>query len=688
MAKTKVESVFDTDKKIKIGMWGLGRGWAFYRMCEYLNIEVVAGCEYNEHMRTLFQRANPEAFATDNADEFLARDFDAVLVATYCPAHADDAIRCLKAGKHVLSEVTAFHTMAEGVRLVEEVEKSGLVYNLSENYPFSAANMYLARKWREGLFGELMYAECEYLHEIQSQLYTNLDHSPLSRGDSAHSWRSWLNFHYYNTHSLGCVLNITGERPTRVVALPGEQRLPASLLKAPHGMGGVAPSLINMSNGSVVRNLMGATTNDGLTQRLWGTVGSAEVVDEHVRLRLGGRGESPKMEVLPRWDKFGEQAEKTGHSGGDFWAFYYFARQLLTGEPAPFDIYTAADCTIPGILAYRSQVEGGKPYDVPDFRDPQAREEYRHDDYAQPRYDTEKGCFSEGADYELTKHFSPTIRDLIRQGEAYRAYRDWAKVVADMKDPEAAVELVDTAIAAVPKLQETQKIARKIIERYPESDGAAMLLEALAANDEKITSHPGYLKELKEERRKLVRKVKGVIAARRREAEKMAKGKKWSSAYVPTWKFSKLLPKKGDVSTAKCVKMSDRLGWRTIHANAEPPDLDLVNVNRFYDIEDGICYFANKFKVKKKGTWKVQIGHDGGCQLFVDGESVMCVPERVNPAMPDRSNVTVELSKGTHEFMIAFDTDSGGGWGFYFWFEIPPSARKRGAKPEFPERLD
>ena len=152
------QSIFPTNKRVRLGIWGLGRGMSFYRTCAALNIDVVAGCDYNEHMRANFLNANPGAFVTADAAEFLKRDFDAVLLATFCPAHADDAIACMNAGKHVISEVTSFHTMAEGVRLVEAAERSGRVYNLAENYPWSAANMYLARKWREGLFGELMYA--------------------------------------------------------------------------------------------------------------------------------------------------------------------------------------------------------------------------------------------------------------------------------------------------------------------------------------------------------------------------------------------------------------------------------------------------------------------------------------------------------------------------------------------------
>ena len=140
-------SYFNTDKRINLGIWGLGRGSTFYKICSDLNVDVVAGCDFNQHMRDKFLNDNPGAYVSDDAEDFLAQDFDAVVLATFCPNHAEDAIRCLEAGKHVLSEVTSFYTLDEGVRLVEAVERAGKVYNLAENYPFSPQNLYLAEKW-------------------------------------------------------------------------------------------------------------------------------------------------------------------------------------------------------------------------------------------------------------------------------------------------------------------------------------------------------------------------------------------------------------------------------------------------------------------------------------------------------------------------------------------------------------
>lgn len=48
--------------------------------------------------------------------------------------HVHDAIRCLRAGKHVLSEVAACWTMAEAVALHEAAHASNHTYMPAENY--------------------------------------------------------------------------------------------------------------------------------------------------------------------------------------------------------------------------------------------------------------------------------------------------------------------------------------------------------------------------------------------------------------------------------------------------------------------------------------------------------------------------------------------------------------------------
>ena len=657
--------IFKTDKKIRLGIWGLGRGSSFYDSCRALNFDIVAGCDYNQHMRDGFLKANPGAHATSDAAEFLAMDFDAVLLATYCVAHADDAIACLRAGKHVLSEVTSFHTMAEGVRLVEEVEKHKLVYNLAENYPFQAANMWLERKWREGFFGELMYAEYEYVHECRTLAYTYIDGTPINPGNQLHSWRSWLNFHYYNTHSLGPMMYITGLRPTRVVSLPASVGLAGYPMRdAKRGMGGIAPSLITMSNGSVVRNLMGATSSDTHQQRIWGTNAAAEMLHGKLNVRVGATGGGVMLDVKPSWDDLGELAAKTGHGGGDFWVLYYFAKNILFGEPGPFEIYKACDCTIPGILAYRSSVENGKAYDVPDFRDPKQRAAWRNDHFDQPKLDHRTALFPKNQDTSVTVHFSKTMRDLVKTATLYRAYRDAKQIMADLNNPSAVGATAEKLLPELSLLQASQKMAKRIIQRQPGSLGASVLQEMLDLSEPTVSGSAAFATMLRKERGQLERKADD----------------KWVSPYVMDWRVGKLQKKPaGGLAESKAVVITN--------AKVLSTKAGFLNMHPLFESRDGIAHAEAKVRVRQAGEWEIRLGHDGGAKLFVDGKSVAQQLERRNPGTPDRTVARVKLSNGAHTLQVALDTDQGQGWGFFVRFAVPMNKRKRGLKLVFPEAI-
>ncbi len=161
---------------------------------------------------------------------------------------------------------------------------------------------------------------------------------------------------------------------------------------------------------------------------------------------------------------------------------------------------------------------------------------------------------------------------------------------------------------------------------------------------------------------------------------------RWHSPFVKKWQLSRLMPKDGDVSSAKPVSLSDPLDWRPIVADNQPEAF--MNVHAVYGEQDGIAYLANRFAVEKAGTWTLHLGHDGGAKVFVDGRDVLTVPERRNPAAPGRSAVTVDLTEGEHEVAIAFDTHGGWGWGVIFVWEMPKSARPKGAQPWFPKAVN
>ena len=49
-----MKKIFNTDKRIKLGLWGLGRGTESLLSMKNLNFDLVAGCDYNADMRKAF----------------------------------------------------------------------------------------------------------------------------------------------------------------------------------------------------------------------------------------------------------------------------------------------------------------------------------------------------------------------------------------------------------------------------------------------------------------------------------------------------------------------------------------------------------------------------------------------------------------------------------------------------------
>lgn len=636
--------VFNTDKRIRLGIWGLGRGMSFFDTCKFLNIDVVAGCDYNEHMRKNFQAHNPGAFVTADADEFLKQDFDAVLLATFCPSHGKDAVMCLQAGKHVMSEVTSFFSMAEGVKLVEEVEKRKLVYNLAENYPFSAANMWLASRWKEGLFGELTYAEYEYVHECRMLCYTYIDGIPVRPGHTVHNWRSWFNFHYYCTHSLGPVMVITGTRPTWVETFPSKPRIAGYLRGQGAANGAMTPSLIQMDNGGVVRNLMGAGTNDSHSQRMWGTLGAFTIGHGGVRLRLGASGGSPMMNVNTEWEGLGQLAAKCGHGGGDFWTLYYFAREILFGEKGPFDIYGGCDVTIPGIQALRSQCEGGKPMEVPDFRKKADRDRFRSDDWQQERYDTKRGVFGGSPLTPKADRFSTVMKDIVIYAPIYRAYADWKKVQGALTDPAAFKPVAANLLASYDNLTATYREARGIVKAFPKTDGAQVLSEMLEIGGEKQVLAPAFLPALKKEVAALTRKYG-------RDAEHL-------SGVVG----SALLADKTPI--AKVAYPARTLAFKPLERHST---YGCEDIRPRYEgkPKDGLIYGRGFVAAAKAGTGRLEIGADGPFKVFVNGREAGFNPKAVNPIDANIMKLAVNWKKGKNEVVIVMRTNNGAAWGFH-----------------------
>ena len=495
-----MENVFADKKKIRLGIWGLGRGRAFIQQCQELNFEIAAGCDINTAMCEDFRKLCPSAFITCDEDEFLRQEFDVVLVATFFTNHAKDSVKALNAGKHVISEVSAFFTPAEGVALVEAVESSGKIYCLAENY----TDQFVKKLWREGVFGELTYAEFDYVHECRGLSYAYLYGDPVLPGNTAHSWRSWLNFHYYCTHSLGAAMEITGNRPVKVTAPVSTKTLPGYLPGSE--MGAMKPSFVVMDNGGVIRNLMGASTSDSHNRRIWGSRAFVDLTDSTPVVNLGQSGSGLKVKLTPAEDKLTRMAAKAGHNGGDFWMLYYFADTFYNNAPLFWNIYTACDVTLTGIMAVKSEYAGGVPVDIPDFRDKAVREKFRHDNFAQQHPDPRK-IFPEDQDEKKTRRFSLIMNDLDRPWEnngvtLLISALDGIKLYPYITDAESRLAVQDQVRQLLRDLNiliDALKDAMALAEMYPDSQaGRALRSFCEAAAPEKMADPKALRQELSE----------------------------------------------------------------------------------------------------------------------------------------------------------------------------------------------
>jgi predicted dehydrogenase len=83
----------------------------------------------------------------------------AVAIATPAGTHLDVAMSALRAGKHVLVEKPLAARYADGLRLVEEAERRGLILMCDHTYCYTPAVLRIREMLRSGELGELHYLD-------------------------------------------------------------------------------------------------------------------------------------------------------------------------------------------------------------------------------------------------------------------------------------------------------------------------------------------------------------------------------------------------------------------------------------------------------------------------------------------------------------------------------------------------
>ena len=143
----------DRTNKVRIGVLGGGRGFTIAQFCEQSEqAELVAVCDKDprclEEVKAHFGEG---VDYYDDFDAFLRHDMDLVVLANYANAHAPFAVKALRAGKNVLSELLPFQTMKEACELADAVDESKKLYIYGENCCFMGAPRKMRKLFRSGV---------------------------------------------------------------------------------------------------------------------------------------------------------------------------------------------------------------------------------------------------------------------------------------------------------------------------------------------------------------------------------------------------------------------------------------------------------------------------------------------------------------------------------------------------------
>lgn len=158
-----------------------------------------------------FARERGISHATKNLAESLARDdVEAVILSTPTQIHAEQAIQCMKAGKHVLVEIPMADNLADSKELVQLQKETGLVGMAGHVRRFNPSHQWIHNKIKAG---DLK------LQQLDVQTYF-FRRSNLNALGEARTWTDHLLWHHA-CHTVDLFQYQTGETASKAFGLQG-----------------------------------------------------------------------------------------------------------------------------------------------------------------------------------------------------------------------------------------------------------------------------------------------------------------------------------------------------------------------------------------------------------------------------------------------------------------------------------
>ncbi len=312
-------------------------------------------------------------------------DLDLVYTATPWQWHTPICVAAMKSGKHAASEVPIATTLDECWQLVETSEKTGKHCVMMENCCYDLHEMVTLNMIHQGLFGETLYAECGYLHDLREM--------KLSPTAYQGQWRLNFAIHRngdpYPTHGIGPVawcLDILRGDTFETLASASTKSVGLNLYAAKKypewthqtfKLGDVNTAVIRTCQGKVIvvkhnTHLPRPYSRDFMIE------GTAGIMAKYPKPQIYLEGKSPndqwedmepytKQYEHPVWASLRKKAQGAGHGGMDYIEDYRLIQALRQGVAPDIDVYDSVTWSAIFPVSEQSVNAGGKCIRFPDF---------------------------------------------------------------------------------------------------------------------------------------------------------------------------------------------------------------------------------------------------------------------------------------------------------------------------------
>ena len=313
-------------------------------------------------------------------------DLDLVFNATPWEWHVPVCLSAMENGKHAATEVPAAYTVEDCWKLVEYAEKYERHCVMMENCNYDRPEMMVFNMARQGLFGEIVHAECGYLHDLRAIKFEDRNEGLWRR---AHAMVRDGNF--YPTHGLGPVSNVMdinrGDQFDYLVSMSSPARgledwardhYPEDHAKRQerYVQGDVNTTMIKTVQGKTIY-VSHDTNLPRPYSRIHAVQGTRGIFQGYPH-RVHVEGMSPEHrweDWLERRDEFDhglwrdleERSAGAGHGGMDYIEDYQLVKALREGKPTDLNVYDAATQSAIVPLTEWSAENRSRPVDIPDF---------------------------------------------------------------------------------------------------------------------------------------------------------------------------------------------------------------------------------------------------------------------------------------------------------------------------------